>query len=131
MTKEDLDALQALAEKAGGGEWTASGATVQIPETEELAGKSLSITGLDKSVGKLYARYIAAANPQTILSLIARIRELEGDTGKSAEAWHRLVMSLGCMFDFDTSGSLEEVAASAAAARDRRAAPEGGKEGGE
>jgi hypothetical protein len=38
------------------------------------------------------------------------------------EEWHRLVVSLGCMFDFNTSGSLEEIAASAREACDRRVA---------
>lgn len=85
-TNIDLDALQALAEKAGASKWTASGPTVHIPETDELAGHNLSIRGLSKTCGRIYARHIAAANPQTILSLIARIRDLESRAGASAGA---------------------------------------------
>src|SRR3569833_1780470 len=31
-----------------------------------------------------------------------------------ASKWHRLVISLGCLFDFDTSGSVDEIAKAAA-----------------
>lgn len=51
--------------------WTAQRATVNIPETEEWAGKAISITGLDKQVARKLARYIADANPATIQALLA------------------------------------------------------------
>lgn len=44
-----------------------------------------------------------------------------------SDAWHRLVISLGCMFGFETSGSIDEVAASARDACDKQAQQEAGK----
>ncbi|AEC22255.1 hypothetical protein PT7_P019 (plasmid) [Pusillimonas sp. T7-7] len=51
--------------------WTASRATVHIPETEDWAGKDLCITGLDKQVARKLARYIADTHPVAIRSLLA------------------------------------------------------------
>lgn len=51
--------------------WTASRATVHIPETEDWTGKDLSITGLDKQVARKLARYIADTNPAAIRALLA------------------------------------------------------------
>lgn len=118
MTKDiDLDALQALAEKAGSDEWS----TDTIKNEGEYGAGEDAVSGFDSFAvidskgntlldtlnfdqseiqeeydddyfrawdepAQRVAEFVAAANPQAILSLIARIRELEGDTGKSAEA---------------------------------------------
>jgi hypothetical protein len=74
--KTKYDALAELAAKVPLEKWTCSGATVHIPETEEWAGKELSIAGLDKSVARAYARHIAAANPETFFGLIDDVKAL-------------------------------------------------------
>ncbi len=56
--------------------WGRSNTTVHIPETEDWAGKDLSITGLARVVGKAYARHIAAASPANVLSLLEERDEL-------------------------------------------------------
>lgn len=104
MTKDiDLDALQTLAEKATPGPWVANHAGcgtrdgmfritehyVQRPGDDvSIACDIVDPTCDDHTPSAANAAFIAAANPQTILALIARIRELErrADTGKSAEA---------------------------------------------
>lgn len=88
MKSEELDALQALAEKATPGHWWVwahQNSRYEVGPSPNCTVANLCVPpvgSLDANAG-----LIAAANPQTILSLIARIRELEGDTGKSAEAW--------------------------------------------
>ncbi|MBN3270152.1 hypothetical protein CUR95_24130 [Bordetella bronchiseptica] len=56
--------------------WGRSNTTVHIPETEDWAGKDLSITGLARVVGKAYARHIAAASPANVLHLLEERDEL-------------------------------------------------------
>lgn len=62
--REALDAVPCV-------KWTASRSTVHIPETEDWAGKGLSITGLDKQVARKLARYIADTHPVAIRALLA------------------------------------------------------------
>lgn len=64
----DLDALQALAEKATQGE-----------------GQHIYTDPRDDNNWRANHAWHLACSPSFILSLIARIRELEGDTGKSAD----------------------------------------------
>lgn len=85
MTKEELDALQALAEKATQGEWRVqTGCSWRRIGTEHGDGDVLRPVkhphdGWPDLAGPMEnLEFIAAANPQAILSLIARIRELEG-----------------------------------------------------
>ncbi|WP_025517566.1 hypothetical protein [Bordetella trematum] len=56
--------------------WFRSGATVEIPGTEDWAGTSLSITGLHRPVGRAYARHIAAASPANVMILLEQRDEL-------------------------------------------------------
>jgi len=63
--------LRAAAEKLPRVKWTKTRSTVCIPETEDAAGKDLPINGLDKQYARHLATYIAAANPETIRSLLA------------------------------------------------------------
>lgn len=51
--------------------WSKTGSTVNIPETEDFAGKALHITGLDKQYARRLAGYIAAVNPATVSALLA------------------------------------------------------------
>lgn len=49
---------------------------------------------------------------------IARLNADISSRENNQKDWHLLVIWLGCMFDFDTLGSIDEVAVSAAARRD-------------
>lgn len=53
--------------------WAKTRSTVEIPETEDFAGKQLPITGLDKQYARNLAAYIAAANPAVIAEVLARL----------------------------------------------------------
>ncbi|CAO3886384.1 hypothetical protein [Achromobacter mucicolens] len=70
------DQLREAAQKVPRMFWGRSNTTVHIPETEDWAGKDLSITGLARVVGKAYARHIAAASPANVLSLLEERDEL-------------------------------------------------------
>lgn len=65
MTDVDLDALVALAEAATPGQWVATGRWVRfgLHDREQISDED--------------AAFIAACDPQTVLALIERIRELE------------------------------------------------------
>lgn len=71
MRKDRYQTLREAAAAVPRVKWTASRSNVTIPETEDWAGKSIIITGLDKQVARKLARYIADANPATIQALLA------------------------------------------------------------
>lgn len=75
-TKPSLEAMREAAAAVPRELWTRYAATVSIPETDDWAGKSLSITGLDRPVARAYARHIAAANPANVLALLEQRDEL-------------------------------------------------------
>lgn len=70
--------------------WTASRSTVHIPETEDWAGKDLSITGLDKQVARKLARYIADTHPKAIRTLLAERDALIHDNAEYVGAANAL-----------------------------------------
>lgn len=67
--------------------WTASGATVTIPETDDWPGKQISIRGLDKQVSRRLARYLATVNPAAINALVSDYDRMRA-TLEYALAWH-------------------------------------------
>lgn len=75
-TRTVSDQLREAAQVLPRMRWFRSGATVEIPETEDWAGTSLSITGLHRPVGRAYARHIAAASPANVMSLLEERDEL-------------------------------------------------------
>jgi len=145
-TNIDLDALQALAEKATPGQWKKSKgdwAEVEITTAQRIkesrapiCGMEVSYTGKHGEEQRANARFIAAANPQTILSLITRIRDLERRAGASAwqpmtdeEINGLLIACCDANNNFDAlsfARSIEGHCCPSAV----RAAPDGGKEGG-
>jgi hypothetical protein len=67
-------------------------------------------------------RSILDSNGQVTLDLCKRCGKGEAELTEPcvrSDSWYGLILKLGCMFDFDAAGSIEEVAVSAAAARDR------------
>ena len=79
MTAIDLDRLEALANKATPGPWRYADSEDHVTITGFIfAGfDDLFTLQRDSAQGVMDAEFIAAANPQTILALIARIREME------------------------------------------------------
>ena len=80
----NLDALEALAKAATPGPWNwhySNGSIiVDGPESDKVA--TIHV-GMDNQPAEHKARFIAAANPETVLALIALVRELEGFSKKS------------------------------------------------
>src|SRR3546814_11120504 len=50
--------------------WSKYRSTVEIPETEDFAGKKLPICGLEKQYARRLAAYIAAVNPLAVSALL-------------------------------------------------------------
>ena len=67
--------------------WSKSGSTVEIPETEDFAGKQLPITGLDKQYARRLAAYIAAANPLAVSALLDEIDRLSAALAERDAGW--------------------------------------------
>jgi len=68
---KDLKELKELCEKATPGPWEKNGITITFDEGVTYRYISYEIMGLEN------AEFIAAANPQTVLSLIERVEGLE------------------------------------------------------
>jgi hypothetical protein len=86
----DIENIKEALSKIARIRWSRTGATVCIPETEDFAGKALSITGLDKRYGRALAAYIAVVNPVAISDLLAdaeRYRYLAGYCKNTSEHW--------------------------------------------
>lgn len=75
-TKPFLEVMRDAAAAVPREPWTRYAATVSIPETDEWAGKSFSITGLSRPVARAYARHIAAASPANVMALLEQRDEL-------------------------------------------------------
>ncbi len=85
----DIEAIEALARAATPGPWHVRGARGRMERQEwrlvdrydEAAKKdeNIACVGYDprNGLGETDAQFIAAANPQAILSLIAKLREME------------------------------------------------------
>lgn len=80
MTRDEMQELKRLAESATPGPWRAS-----LDGTEQdgwVMGPNGACdyltTGYEGEMAAKDVRFIAAANPAAVLSLIARIEELEG-----------------------------------------------------
>lgn len=67
--------------------WTASGATVTIPETDDWPGHQISIKGVHKQVSRRLARYLATVNPAAINALVSDHDRMKA-TLEYALAWH-------------------------------------------
>ena len=80
MTREEMEELKRLAESATPGPWRAS--MDGTGNDGWLMGPNgvldFLATGYEGEMAAKDVRFIAAANPQAVLSLIARIEELEG-----------------------------------------------------
>ena len=83
ITDQEIELLEALAKNASPGPWQVSPGTIQIdkasirPVYRGAIGGRIHVFN-DTHMGKdADARFIAAANPSTVLSLIERLRELE------------------------------------------------------
>jgi len=72
----NIQALRVWLEKLPRIQWHKSRATVHIPETEDFAGISLTIKGLDKQYARWLANYIAAANPATVGAILDELDSL-------------------------------------------------------
>lgn len=68
-------------------QWTASGATVTIPETDDWPGQQISIKGVHKQVSRRLARYLATVNPAAINALVSDHDRMKA-TLEYALAWH-------------------------------------------
>ena len=88
MNPQKLSELEKLAREATKGEWENNGGFVRSRLPQEYVGDSIKITlsttwiaetvrGEGYIKGNKNAYFIAAANPQTVLALIERVRELE------------------------------------------------------
>ncbi len=80
--------------------WASCGATVEIPDTGDWAGKALSITGLHRPVARAYARHIAAANPANVMDLLAQRDELL----TKLEAWQAVCDRIVDQYDGVVAG---------------------------
>ena len=83
----NLDTLEALANATTPGPWNwhySNGSIiVDGPESDKVA--TIHV-GIDNQPAEHKARFIAAANPETILAMIALLREM----GEALEAWTTL-----------------------------------------
>jgi hypothetical protein len=106
------DLYQAAGEQCFGAAHAAAGQAVQpLPEHDLY---------VDSDLNK--PRSILDSNGQVTLDLCKRCGKGEAELTEPcvrSDSWYGLILKLGCMFDFDAAGSIEEVAVSAAAARDR------------
>lgn len=96
LTKEALDRIRALAQKATPGPWEYNEAfvLVRLPDETELKDMAkprldTNIINVNRAFGpdvcKANAAYIAAANPQVILALISEIENLQSLNDKLVE----------------------------------------------
>lgn len=89
--------------------WSRSGATVEIPETEDWAGKALSISGLHRPVARAYARHIAAACPANVLDLLDQRDDLLAQAEKHL-AWLSQLTDWAGVGDPDVDGLIAAIA---------------------
>ena len=88
----DLGRLEALAKAATPGPWWERGAVHIVPESMSEAGMRVHTVSVPHDSGQRWdeifayvrsdAAYIAAANPQMVLELIERVRDLEWSLGE-------------------------------------------------
>ena len=102
----DLDRLEALALKATPGPWWERGAVHIVPESMSEAGMRVHTVSVPHDSGQRWdeifayvrsdAAYIAAANPQTVLALIKRLRDAEGGQCRTCTAPLGVIGCDGC-----------------------------------
>lgn len=86
MTPADLSRLETLAREATPGEWeTPADKPWRVYSGDVLIAVASGMTHpSDQVYADANAAYIAAANPDAVLALIERVRELEGDAVRFA-----------------------------------------------
>lgn len=88
MTKQDRDKLRTLALAATPGEWgLVKGSFLYQTDIKAGADTLLTVYG-ENGENAANAAYIAAANPATLLALLDRIDELEGDAEPVGHVFH-------------------------------------------
>jgi hypothetical protein len=92
----DIAALKAAAEKATPGEWHEGDGWVFVPPADAANHPDHALRNVLRDVDEAHenARFIALANPSTILSLIARVEQMEEALRKASQLasiacdWH-------------------------------------------
>jgi hypothetical protein len=101
----DIAALKAAAEKATPGEWHEGDGWVFVPPADAANHPDHALRNVLRDVDEAHenARFIALANPSTILSLIARVEQMEEalrsiadytGTGPATTPWQAIVKDL-------------------------------------
>ncbi len=93
MTKDQLDRLEAAAKAATPGPWIAPHGTNVFSDQEEMSGIPIASCTFQRSRSDALnnSTFIATANPQAILDLIAYARKLEQDQYAGLPGGHRLI----------------------------------------